>query len=316
VRLPAPPKPFITSIKEKCDECREGTVLRSKKDEVDRRASLEVATLNLVPHILWIGLAAYALWVFHLPLLQLFEERRVSKVAIGIFELDFAQQAVASIKDTPNIKEVRGIPKTWSEFKPIADRAERINDYLRGAIVLWVDDKDPSQNVAERRALEAFGIHFDLAPSSEEAFKWLDRAHYDAVISNIAREGEVSNHEPCFEQPIPAGAGCAMAREMHNRYGDKMPPLIFYSWRFPQNVGTPAYALGLTNRVDDLFHLVFDALERRSIDKTTNEPDREDRRSPSQRTTNEPDREDQRGPSQRTTNEPDREDRLSPAQRP
>ena len=268
-------------------------------DEMDRRASLGVATLNLVPHILWIGLAAYALWVFNAPLLRLFEEQRVSKVAIGIFEVDLAQQTVASMKDVPGIKEVQGIPRTWGQFKPIADRAERIKDYLRGATVLWVDDKDPSQNVAERRALEAFGIHFDLAPSSKEAFKWLDRAHYDAVISNIFREGEVSNDQACFEQPTPAGAGCAMARDMHDRYGAKIPPLIFYTWRFPQSAGIPPYAFGLTNRVDDLFHLVFDALERRSIDKTTNEPDREDRQSPPPRTTNAPDRDDPHSPPQR-----------------
>jgi hypothetical protein len=93
------------------------------------------------------------------PVTRLLNQGQVSKVAVGWdLEVDLAQQAVASIKDA------QGIPKTPTEFKPIA---ERIEDYLRSAFVLWVDDKNPSQNVQERRVLEAFGIHFDLASSSE-----------------------------------------------------------------------------------------------------------------------------------------------------
>jgi hypothetical protein len=88
------------------------------------------------------------------------------------------------------------------------DRAKAIQNKLSGAFVLW-DDKNPSQNVQERRALESFGIHFDLASSTDEAFKWLDGAHYDAVISNINRPNETNiNHAPCFASPVPAGAGC------------------------------------------------------------------------------------------------------------
>jgi hypothetical protein len=131
----------------------------------------------------------------------------------------------------------------------------------------WVDDKNPSQNVQERRSLENFAIKFDLASSTDEAFKWLDRAHYDAVISNIHRPNEKTiNDTPCFSEPPPAGAGCVMAKMMHERYGDRMPPLIFYSARYPQSSGVPPFAFGVTNRVDQLFYLVFDALERRMID--------------------------------------------------
>jgi hypothetical protein len=57
-----------------------------------------------------------------------------------------------------------------------------------------------------------------------------------------------------------------MAKMMHERYGDRMPPLIFYSARYPQSSGVPPFAFGVTNRVDQLFYLVFDALERRMID--------------------------------------------------
>jgi hypothetical protein len=241
-------------------------VARLHDEKEDPGPGVGVTALNLVPHFLWFCLAVVALAVFAGPATRAIEEGRVSKVAIGVFEVDLAAQAVASIKETEGGQR-EGIPKTWAEFKPIADRAERIRNKLRGAYVLWVDDKNPSQNVQERRALESFGIQFDLASSTDEAFKWLDRAHYDAVISNVNRPGESDiNSTACFSAPEPHGAGCVMVKQMRDRYGEAMPPTILYTARFPQSVGTPPYAFGVTNRVDRLFQLIFDALERRATE--------------------------------------------------
>jgi hypothetical protein len=41
-------------------------------------------------------------------------------------------------------------------------------------------------------------------------------------------------------------------------------PTIFTVGRFQPELGVPPYAFGITNRVDDLLNLVFDALERAS----------------------------------------------------
>jgi len=221
----------------------------------------QVAYFAVVPQLLWFLLAVVALSLFARPVLKLLNEGRISKVAVGVFELDLAQQAVA------NIKEGEGIPKTAAEFKPIADRAKAIANKLDGAFILWVDDKNPSQNVQERRALKNFGIQFDLASSSDEALKWLDRAHYDAIISNINRPSEETNNTPCFSNPLPAGAGCVFAKVAHDRYGEDTPPIIFYSARYPLSSGTPPHAFAVTNRVDKLFQFVFDTLERRTIDE-------------------------------------------------
>ncbi|WP_374305979.1 hypothetical protein [Methylocella sp.] len=217
--------------------------------------------VKLVPSLLWFGLALAALLVFAKPALRLLNEGRITKVGVGIVEVDIAQEALA------NIKAGAGIPKTAAEFKPIADRAKNIQEKLTGSYVLWVDDNNPSQNVQERRALESFGIKFDLASSTDEAVKWLDRAHYDAVISDISRPNEPTNNNPCFAAPQPAGAGCAMTKTIYEKFGDDMPPIIFYSANFPKAAGTPPYSLGVTDRVDQLFGLVFDALERRKMDE-------------------------------------------------
>jgi hypothetical protein len=231
-------------------------------EEVSDKSATEVkvAFIGLLPQLFWAVVATIALLLLWKPVVKLLDEGRISKVDVGIIQIEIAQAAIAAIKDSDR----KGIPDTPATFKPIADRAKMIQNKLIGSFILWVDDENPSQNVQERRALESFGIHFDLASSTDEAIRWLDRARYDAVISDVSRPPESTNNVPCFSSPLPAGAGCVMAAKMHQRYGDKMPPTIFYSANFPESAGTPPYGFGVTNRVDRLFQLVFDALERRT----------------------------------------------------
>lgn len=226
---------------------------------------VKVALIGLLPQFFWALVASLALILFWKPATMLLNQGRISTIEVGIVKIDIAQAAIANINSSTH----QGVPKTPAEFKPIADRAKAIQDKLVGSYILWVDDENPSQNVQERRALASFGINFDLASSTDEAIRWLDRAHYDAVISDISRPNESTDNVPCFSTPLPAGAGCVMVKEMHDRYGDQMPLTIFYSANFPEAAGVPPYAFGVTNRVDQLIQLVFDALERRTpVDQT------------------------------------------------
>jgi hypothetical protein len=52
--------------------------------------------------------------------------------------------------------------------------------------VLWVDDT-PSNNEYERKALEALGVSFVLATSTDEAFEKVKRQSFDAIISDMGR---------------------------------------------------------------------------------------------------------------------------------
>lgn len=52
--------------------------------------------------------------------------------------------------------------------------------------VLWVDDR-PNNNIYERQALEALGVNFVLATSTDEALKKIVRQRFDAIISDMGR---------------------------------------------------------------------------------------------------------------------------------
>jgi CheY-like chemotaxis protein len=53
--------------------------------------------------------------------------------------------------------------------------------------ILWVDDR-PNNNIYERRAMEAMGLTFTLALSTDQALELLDTRRFAAVISDMGRE--------------------------------------------------------------------------------------------------------------------------------
>lgn len=57
---------------------------------------------------------------------------------------------------------------------------------VAGAKVLWVDDQ-PSNNIYPRKALEAFGIHFTLSTSTNDALERIRLEPYNVIITAIQK---------------------------------------------------------------------------------------------------------------------------------
>lgn len=118
---------------------------------------------------------------------------------------------------------------------------------LSAATVLWVDDR-PSNNTYERRALEAIGIRFAEATSTEEALQRLSTETFDAVISDLGRPGD-------------SNAGLTLLEEVRN-HGLKLPVIIYAGQaavkRRDEILRRGAY--GSTNSPQELFQLVTSAL--------------------------------------------------------
>ncbi len=179
--------------------------------------------------------------------------------------------------------------------KQISSRFARMSDNTKGATLLWVDDNHPYQNVTERRVFLAANIYVDLASSTSEAMKWLSRSKYDVVVTDMDRPGDQA--APCLTGPEPSNAGCALLKKVGDCFRlslpnegtpneraateraptapndcprvvamqkNQLPALIVYSARYPQNLGVP-YRARVTNRADELFAFVLDALEQRDL---------------------------------------------------
>jgi len=128
-------------------------------------------------------------------------------------------------------------------------RRPRVMRRAARSTVLWVDDR-PSNNVHERQSLEALGVSFVLATSTEEALEILKRQGFDAIISDMGR-------------PPDAQAGYTLLDALRVK-GDRTPFIIYAGSRAPEHRAEARRrgAVGCTNRADELFEMVLSTLGR------------------------------------------------------
>jgi CheY-like chemotaxis protein len=124
-------------------------------------------------------------------------------------------------------------------------RAER-------STVLWVDDR-PNNNVHERQSMEALGVNFVLATSTEEALEKLKQRTFDAIISDMGR-------------PPDSEAGFTLLDKLRAE-GDRTPFIIYAGARAIalREEAKRRGASGSTNRADELFEMVLSALKRGGV---------------------------------------------------
>jgi len=128
----------------------------------------------------------------------------------------------------------------------VARRASRLQAIIEGARVLLVNDvpREMSHVIAIIRDL---GVDMQVATNSDDALSMLASQEFHAVISDM-RRGAVQDE------------GMRFLNRMRQQQLEK--PTIFTVARYEPDRGTPPYAFGITNRVDDLLNLLFDILER------------------------------------------------------
>lgn len=117
--------------------------------------------------------------------------------------------------------------------------------------ILWVDD-NPNNNIYERQALEALGISFVLAESTDEALKRIARQRFDAIISDMRR-------------PPDSQAGYTLLDKLRSN-GNQTPLIIYAGSRDPEYIAESRRrgAIGCANNANELFEMVLSVLGRAS----------------------------------------------------
>ncbi|MFC1882351.1 RNA-binding domain-containing protein [Thermodesulfobacteriota bacterium] len=134
-------------------------------------------------------------------------------------------------------------------LSPAMRRAKFLTSVCKGSQLLWVDD-NPGNNIYERMTLKSLGISVDIALSSDEAMNMLSYQMYDAIISDMKRDGN-------------SKAGLKFLRATAEDRIDI--PLVFYLSKLDEKGGIPPGALGISKFFDELLHLIMDILERRKF---------------------------------------------------
>jgi CheY-like chemotaxis protein len=192
-----------------------------------------------IPSLLWFALALLLILTFRAQWATLLPGLRSLKLPGGIEVLFDAALKTAA--------ETKGQALTVPERSRLVERAAREADLLRGSVVLWVDD-DHRRTVNERAALTSLGTEVVMATSTDEALQLLAGHQFDLAISDIARGADEV-------------AGITFLREARRHY--PRLPIILYVGRLRPDLPLPVGAFGITNRPDELIHLVMDVLARR-----------------------------------------------------
>jgi len=220
----------------------------------EQLASYQLASqlIEITPQLLWFALVAWVVGRYAPMLLS-----RLTSFRAGEVEIQLAREALDAAADSVQRQTVQIAEKDrqWQVRVPAADkrraltRAQRCSRLLQGARLLWVDDR-PENNNSEATMFSRLGVDIDTARDSTQALELVAAGSYDVIVSDMERDGD------------PA-AGLGFLTDYHHRDGEKVP-LVFYVGTLDPSKGTPAGAFGITNRPDELLHLVIDVLDRRA----------------------------------------------------
>jgi CheY-like chemotaxis protein len=224
---------------------------------VDDIVKLFDAIIRLLNVLIWPGMLLFILMRFGGDLREFFSNLAELSLKGAGFEASFLrgkkEEVVAALSaaaaSKPDADKNR---ESFEEEAKIAAEAvtPRCVKRARRSTVLWVDD-NPNNNNYERRALEALGVSFVLATSTDDALNKIPRQRFfDAIISDM-------------ERPPDSQAGYTLLDELRSS-GDQTPFIIYASSKDPESFAESRRrgAFGHTNNANDLFEMVISTLDR------------------------------------------------------
>jgi CheY-like chemotaxis protein len=189
--------------------------------------------------------------------LKAFKDRIRQQVVTDIFNSpeDLAYKLAAALGRfllTAKVKtELDHIPgggqvSTEQGRSQVARRATRLQDVIKGTRVLLVNDA-PEEMAHVIALLKGLHVDVHVSTTSAKALQALETRECHVVISDMARG-------------TTADEGIRFLGQMRSK--GFRHPVIFTVGTFDPSRGTPGHAFGITNRVDEMLNLLFDALER------------------------------------------------------
>lgn len=152
-----------------------------------------------------------------------------------------AKQPSSTVNTEISLKQIEKI----FELVTKTSKREKVNSFKNR--ILWVDDK-PENNIYERKAFESQGIDFSLALNTNEAIDLLENNNYIAIISDMGRkEGNQEGY---------------VLLDKIRKAGDDTPFFIYAGSNAPEHkqMARDRGAQGATNRADELYKMVMDAI--------------------------------------------------------
>jgi CheY-like chemotaxis protein len=201
--------------------------------------------VKIFPDLLWFVLAVVLLAAFYRPIRHELLPNLANFKAGGV-ELSFVKDAMDDAIEVAE-KSPQWHVEISSEAKErVLRRVRRNQARLDGGYMLWVDDEHDN-NRNELRMFRRLGLEIRTVETTDIALTAMTNRHFDVLLSDIGRADDPQGGLKLLSVLQERGSGI---------------PVIFYVGNFDPTLGVPSGAFGITNRPDELLHLVLDAFER------------------------------------------------------
>jgi CheY-like chemotaxis protein len=220
---------------------------------IDDATKLLESITKLIAVLVWPGIVLFVMMRFGSDISDFLSQIGEFAVKVPGYEVSVKlREAVAALSAANASK--RGTDASVASKLEGTEAAVQVVDYVTpklirraaNAVVLWVDDH-PEKNAYERQALEALGVHFVLATSTEEALNKIERRRrsFNAIISDM-------------HQPLDQQSGFTLLDKLRSK-GNKTPCIIYASSASTAEAKRRG-AIGATNSPNELFQMVMAAL--------------------------------------------------------
>ncbi len=228
--------------------CRFQKLSRADKTESESMGRFITAAaidkwIEIVPSLLWVAFGIVLFCLFYKQIRNDILPKLTGFKVMGA-EMSFVKNSIDAAVEFGAKWHVAVSEK---DKAAALQRAKRNIDVFKNARILWIDDL-PKNNRHECRMFRQLQASVENVTNSQRAFELLEIDVYDLVISDIARDDE-------------GDAGIKFLNTFREQ--DKETPLIFYIGNYVPKDGVPKQAFGITDRPDELLHLVVDVLERK-----------------------------------------------------
>ena len=198
--------------------------------------------IEIFPSILWVIFAVIIFCLFYKRIRDELLPNLTGFKAMGV-QFSFVKSSITAAIE---LGQEWGVSVPKKDKDVVLSRIRKQMHIFNNAKILWLDDL-PANNRHERRMLRRLQTRVDIATNSKNALEMLRIDIYDLVISDIAREDEQDLNGLLFLEKL--------------RGRNDGTAVIFYVGDYDSNLGVPEHAFGITDRPDQLLHLILDALE-------------------------------------------------------
>jgi len=212
---------------------------------IDQKVYIEI--IKIIPDLLWV-LLALVIFIYSYRLIKKTLLPNVTNISAFGIKINMLKESIDSIYDIAQKDKMWDVSISELDKDIVLKRTNRNLNLFKNLSILWFDDR-PDTLKNEIKMFRQLGGKIEITTTLEKTISMLKTSNFDLMISDIDR----SNGEE---------DGVSTLKKLYKN--KTYLPTIFYIGDVNEELGIPPHAFGLTNRPDELLHLVIDILERKN----------------------------------------------------